>query len=129
MTMFMDIGHLRGFLFSVVKTSVLTAIAPSFGLLTIFVECVVPIQQTTKKANKKKKRTLKNLNLWIDEEYLQRKEERTVRDHKRDVIPNCIISYSYFFGLVYYISHAYHIYISRRKFLGVIRITKLSFAV
>ena len=39
--------------------------------------------------NKKKKRTLKNMNLWIDEEYLQRKEERTVRDHKRDVIPNC----------------------------------------
>ena len=100
--MTMDIGHLRGFLFSVVKTSVLTAIAPCLGLWTIFVDCVVPIQQTTKKGiiiikKKKKKRTLKNLNLWMDEEYLQRKEERTVRDHKRDIIPNCIISYIYFF--------------------------------
>ena len=57
--MTMDIGHLSGFLFSVVKTSVLTAyFAPCLGLWTIFVECVVPIQQTTKKGiiiiNKKK---------------------------------------------------------------------------
>ena len=42
--MTMDIGHMRGFLFSVVKTSVLM-----LGLWTIFVECVIPIQQTTKK--------------------------------------------------------------------------------
>ena len=52
----------------------------------------------------KKKRTLKNLNLWMDEEYLQCKEEKTVRDHKRDIIPNCIISYCFFFfwlGILY----------------------------
>ena len=42
------------------------------------------------------------------------------RDHKRDIIPSCIISYSYFFGLVYYLL-AMHTYIPRRKFLGVIR--------
>ena len=60
----------------------------------------------------------------MDEEYLQRKEEKTVRDHKRDIIPNCIISYCCcFFGLVYYIiSDAYHIYISLRKFLDVIQV-------
>ena len=41
----------------------------------------------------KKKATLMNLNLWMDKEYRQRQEEKTVRDHKRDIIPNCIISY------------------------------------
>ena len=41
-------------------------------------------------------RTLKDLNLWNDEEYLQRKEERTVRDDKRDIIPNCIITVSFY---------------------------------
>ena len=75
---------------------------PCLGLWTIFVKCVVHIQQTTKKGIifiKKIKQTLMNLNLWMDEEYLQRQEEETVRDHKRDIIPNCIISYSFFFWL------------------------------
>ena len=65
----------------------------------IFVGCVVPILQTMKKditSIKKFWRTLKELNLWNHEEYLQRKEERTVRDDKRDIIPNCIITVSFF---------------------------------
>ena len=90
--------------------------------------CVVPIQQTTKKSVKgfifinKKKRTLKNLNLWMDEEYLQRLEENTVRDHKRDIIPNCIISHRYFFmaWFTIIISNAYDI--SCRKFLDAIQV-------
>ena len=44
-------------------------------------------------------RTLKDFNLWNDEKHLQRKEERTVRDDKRDIIPNCIITVSFFFIL------------------------------
>ena len=36
-------------------------------------------------------RTLKTLGLWQAEEYLMRKELRTVRDDKRDIIPNCVI--------------------------------------
>ena len=69
-------------------------------------ECVAHIQQITKKGIffiKKNIRTLMNLNLGMDEEYLQHQEEKTVRDHKRDIIPNCIISYCnffFFFGLV-----------------------------
>ena len=64
----------------------------------------------------KKKRTLKNLNMWMDEEYLQRREEKIVRDHKRDIIPNCIISYRYFFLVG--VSNAF--YISCWKFLDAI---------
>ncbi len=36
-------------------------------------------------------RTLKGLGLWNNEEYLQRKELRTVRDDKRDVMPDFVI--------------------------------------
>ena len=36
-------------------------------------------------------RTLKDLKVWRDEGYLLRKEERTARDDKRDIIPDCII--------------------------------------
>ena len=32
--------------------------------------------------------------MWKDEEYLRRKEMRTVRDDKRDIIPMCIITVS-----------------------------------
>ena len=63
-------------------------------------ECVVPHPVNDEKRHhlyNKKKRTLNNLNLWMDEEYLQCQEGKTVRDHKRDIIPNCIISYRYFF--------------------------------
>ena len=43
----------------------------------------------------------------MDEEYLQCQEEKTVRDHKRDIIQNCIISYRYFFlGLVLLAMHS-----------------------
>lgn len=31
------------------------------------------------------------LGLWQDEQYLRRKELRTVRDDKRDIIPDCVI--------------------------------------
>ena len=73
--MTMDIGHMRGFLFSVVKTSVLTAYLHHALASGLSLWYIVPILQTTKKGIifiKKKKRTLKNLNLWMDEEYLQR---------------------------------------------------------
>ena len=36
-------------------------------------------------------RCLKALGVWRDEEYLQRKEFRTARDDKRDVMPDCVI--------------------------------------
>ena len=58
-----------------------------------------------------------NLNLLMDEEYLQRQEEKTVRDHKRDIIPNCIISYRYFF---FWLGDAF--YILRRKFLDAFQV-------
>ena len=34
---------------------------------------------------------LKDLGVWKDEEYLSRKQQRTVRDDRRDVMPNCVI--------------------------------------
>ena len=34
---------------------------------------------------------LRDLGVWRDEEYLARKEQRTVRDDRRDILPNCII--------------------------------------
>ena len=37
---------------------------------------------------------LKDLGVWGDEEYLQRKEGRTVRDDRREIIPACIITVS-----------------------------------
>ena len=39
-------------------------------------------------------RLLNTLGVWRDEEYLQRKERRTVRVDKRDIIPKCIITVS-----------------------------------
>ena len=36
-------------------------------------------------------RLLKDLGLWRDDEYIQRKELRTTRDDKRDIIPKCVI--------------------------------------
>ena len=70
--MTMDIGHLRGFLFSVVKTSPHCLFAPCLGLWTIFVVYGPHPANDEKRHHlyKKKKRTLKNLNLWMDEEYL-----------------------------------------------------------
>ena len=47
--MTMDIGHLRGFLFSVVKTSVLTAYLHHALASGLSLWGMVPIQQTTKK--------------------------------------------------------------------------------
>ena len=35
--------------------------------------------------------TLKDLGMWRDDEYLQRKQERTVIGDRRDIIPDCII--------------------------------------
>ena len=37
---------------------------------------------------------LNTLGVWRDEEYLQRKEQRTVRGDKRDIIPKCVITVS-----------------------------------
>ena len=37
---------------------------------------------------------MKDLGVWDDEEYLQRKEARTVRDDRHDIIPKCIITVS-----------------------------------
>ena len=36
-------------------------------------------------------RLLKDLGVWRDEEYMKRKEERTARDDRREIIPLCII--------------------------------------
>ena len=36
-------------------------------------------------------RSLKDLGVWTDEEYLTRKEQRTARDDKREIIPLCVI--------------------------------------
>lgn len=36
-------------------------------------------------------RTLKDLQVWMDEEYLTRKELRTVRDDRRDIMPDCVV--------------------------------------
>lgn len=36
-------------------------------------------------------RCLKALGVWQDAEYLQRKEFRTARDDKRDIMPDCVI--------------------------------------
>ena len=36
-------------------------------------------------------RTLKGLGFWEDSEYLRRKQERTSRDDRRDIIPDCVI--------------------------------------
>ena len=35
-------------------------------------------------------RLLKDLCVWQDEEYLRRKEARTTRDDRRDVMPTCV---------------------------------------
>ncbi len=37
---------------------------------------------------------LNTLGVWRDEEYLQRKEQRTVREDKRDIIPKCVVTVS-----------------------------------
>ena len=34
---------------------------------------------------------LNTLGVWRDEEYLQRKEQRTAREDKREIIPKCVI--------------------------------------
>ena len=34
---------------------------------------------------------LNDVGLWKDNDYLSRKEEKTVRDDKRDVMPDCVI--------------------------------------
>jgi len=36
-------------------------------------------------------RCLNHLGLWQDEEYLRRKATRTVRDDRRDIMPDCVI--------------------------------------
>ena len=34
---------------------------------------------------------LKDLGVWHDAEYLERKAERTTRDDRRDILPQCVI--------------------------------------
>ena len=36
-------------------------------------------------------RCLRGLGVWADEEYLRRKEARTVRDDRRDIMPDCVL--------------------------------------
>ena len=36
-------------------------------------------------------RCLKTLGVWRDEDYLSRKETRTARDDKREIMPDCVI--------------------------------------
>ena len=40
-------------------------------------------------------RMFSNLGMWRDEEYLQKKEGRTVRDDRRDIHPRCVIQVIY----------------------------------
>ena len=47
--------------------------------------------------------------MWGDEEYLQRKEGRTVRDDIREIIPTCIITVSD-------ITKSSYMYVKRRTF-------------
>lgn len=39
-------------------------------------------------------KVLKDLGVWGDEEYLKKKEARTSRDDRREIIPKCIITVS-----------------------------------
>ena len=38
---------------------------------------------------------LNDLGVWRDPEYLRRKERRTVRDDRRDVLPACVLKVQY----------------------------------
>lgn len=42
-------------------------------------------------------RLLNDLGLWIDDEYLARKEARTVIYDKREIIPRCVIRVSEYY--------------------------------
>ena len=44
---------------------------------------------------------LQDLGVWRDETYLERKEERTVRDDRRDIMPFCVITVSYKISLIF----------------------------
>ena len=106
-------GHPQLFQSFEVKTFVRTVsfhLALFLGHQIIFVGCVVPHPANDEKRHRlyiKFWKTLKDLNLWNDEEITAaRKEERTVRDDKRDIIPNRIITVYFFFIL----STSHHIY-------------------
>ena len=80
------------------------------GHQIIFVGCVVPILTSPLY---KILENSEGLEMWNDEEYLQRKEERTLRDDKRDIIPNCIITESFFFILStsHFILYIYNVHV------------------
>ena len=49
---------------------------------------------------------LRDLGIWSDKEYLQRKQERTVRDDHRDIMPKCIIKVihsAFIYSIIMYI--------------------------
>lgn len=58
-------------------------------------------------------RTLKGLGLWDNAEYLARKELRTTRDDRREIIPDCVITVSFYTHLVH--NHSVHIFLIFRK--------------
>ena len=39
-------------------------------------------------------KVLKDLGVWRDEEYLRRKQDQTVWDDRRDILPHCVIAVS-----------------------------------
>ena len=41
------------------------------------------------------RKLLNDLGVWRDPEYLRRKERRTVRDDRRDVLPACVLKVQY----------------------------------
>ena len=48
---------------------------------------------------------LNDLGLWRDPEYLQRKEERTERDDRREILPHCVIEVSTLYLYIHALLH------------------------
>ena len=44
-------------------------------------------------------RLLRDVGLWMDDEYLARKERRTAMYDKREMIPTCVITVSHYFSI------------------------------
>ena len=57
-------------------------------------------------------RTLKDLGVWRDEEYLQRKQEKTVIGDRRDIMPDCVI-------IVSYLYHTIRNHLCRKSYLDI----------
>ena len=54
-------------------------------------------------------RLLKDLRLWNDDEYLARKESRTTKHDKREIIPKCVVAVSS--GILYMYLYVLHVHL------------------